>query len=53
MQGAPANWTGRPGNFYQLGTYSGSEGAWLASFYAMGPGPARPCYEGRAARVGA
>lgn len=47
-QGAPANWTGKPGNFYQLGTFNGSEAEWLASFYAGGPGPERPCYDGAA-----
>jgi hypothetical protein len=45
-QGAPANWTGKPGNFYELGTYAGTEGDWLASFYVEGRGPARPCYDG-------
>lgn len=30
---APKNWTGRAQNGYQVGSYDGTVGAWLASFY--------------------
>lgn len=47
-QNAPANWTGRAGGFYGLGTFNGTYGEWLESFYA-GPAPAPnlpvPCYD--------
>ena len=32
-QTAPANFTGKAGNFYQLGIYSGLEGDWLNSYF--------------------
>jgi hypothetical protein len=33
-QTAPRNWTGRAGNFYQLGYALGTTPAWMASFFA-------------------
>jgi hypothetical protein len=32
-QTAPANWTGKAGNGYQLGTFPGTVGEWLASYF--------------------
>jgi hypothetical protein len=32
-QTAPANWTGKAGNFYQLGMFQGTQGQWLASYF--------------------
>lgn len=32
-QTAPANFTGKASNFYQLGIYNGTEGEWLASYF--------------------
>jgi hypothetical protein len=46
-QGAPVNWTGKPGNFYELGTYNASAGEWLESFYSK-PGAPQHCYRGAA-----
>jgi len=46
-QGAPTNWTGKPGNFYSLGTYSGGLAQWLESFYSQ-PGTPKKCYRGAA-----
>lgn len=32
-QTAPANWTGKAGNGYQIGQFAGTVGEWLASYY--------------------
>lgn len=32
-QTAPRNFSGRAGNFYQLGIYEGTTAAWLASYF--------------------
>jgi len=47
-QGAPVNWTGKPGNFYQIGKYGGGASEWLNSFYSGGSAGGRSCDNGLA-----
>lgn len=44
-QGAPTNWTGKAGNFYEIATYPSGNAQWLESFFAK-PGRAQQCYRG-------
>jgi hypothetical protein len=50
-QSAPTNWTGKPGNFYELGTSNASTGAWLESFFEKAGQPLQ-CYRRQAVREG-